>query len=202
MLASIRAGLRRATAVCVVVLVAACGEDENAAAPAPAPTEAPRVSGNGIDRGFVTEMVPHHESAVEMAQIAEQRAERPQIRRLSEAIISTQNTEIRQMQGLDQQLADAGIERRRLGLDAHAMGMHMDPSLLRGAQPFDRAFLDMMIPHHEGAIRMAQRQLERGRNRTVKRLARSIVRAQTKEINQMHNWRIQWFGISLGHEHH
>ena len=188
----------------IALMLAGCGGD--AAAPEPAatsaPTEAPRVSGNGIDRGFVTEMVPHHESAVEMAQIAEQRAERPQIRRLSEAIISTQNTEIRQMQGLDQQLADAGIERRRLGLDAHAMGMHMDPSLLRGAQPFDRAFLDMMIPHHEGAIRMAQRQLERGRNRTVKRLARSIVRAQTKEINQMHNWRIQWFGISLGHEHH
>jgi uncharacterized protein (DUF305 family) len=202
MLARIRAGLRRATAVCVVVLLAACGDDENAAEPAPAPTEAPRVSGNGIDRGFVTEMVPHHESAVEMAQIAEQQAERPQIRRLSEAIITTQNTEIRQMQGLDQQLADAGIERKRLGLDAHAMGMHMDPSLLRGAQPFDRAFLDMMIPHHEGAIRMARRQLERGRNGAVKRLARAIVRAQTKEINQMHTWRIQWFGVSLGHEHH
>ena len=188
----------------IALALGACGKDENADAPGPAaaPTEAPRVSGNGIDRGFVTEMVPHHESAVEMAQIAEQRAEQPQIRRLSEAIITTQNTEIRQMQGLDEQLADAGIPRKGLGMSAHSMGMHMDPSQLRGAQPFDRAFLDMMIPHHEGAIRMARRQLERGRNRTVKRLARAIVRAQTKEINQMHTWRIQWFGVSLGHEHH
>ena len=178
-----------------------CGKDENAEPAATSAPEAPRVSGNGIDRGFVTEMVPHHESAVEMAQIAEQKADRPQIRRLSEAIISTQNTEIRQMQGLDRRMADAGIERKRLGLGAHAMGMHMDPSQLLRAQPFDQAFLDMMIPHHEGAIRMAERQLERGRNRTVKRLARAIVRAQTKEINQMHTWRIQWFGVSLGHEH-
>jgi uncharacterized protein (DUF305 family) len=188
----------------IALALAACGKDENAAAPAPAaePTEAPRVSGNGIDRGFVGEMVPHHESAVEMAEIAERKAERPQIRRLSEAIITTQNTEIRQMEGLDARMADAGIGRKRLGLDAHAMGMHMDPSDLRGARPFDLAFLDMMIPHHEGAIRMAELQLDRGRNRTVKRLARAIVRAQTKEINQMHAWRIQWFGVSLGHEHH
>jgi uncharacterized protein (DUF305 family) len=185
--------------------LAACGEDENAAAPGPdatkAPTEAPKVSGNGIDRGFVTEMVPHHRSAVEMAELAQQYAERPQILRLARAIITAQETEIEQMRGLDRRLADAGIERRGLGMDAHAMGVHMDPALLRGAQPFDRAFLDMMIPHHEGAIRMAQRQLARGRNRAVRRLARAIVRAQTKEINRMHAWRIQWFGIS-GHEHH
>jgi uncharacterized protein (DUF305 family) len=187
----------------IALALAACGEE--AAPPEPAatsaPTQAPRMSGNGIDRGFVTEMVPHHESAVEMAELAQQYAERPEIQQLSEGIIASQNTEIRQMQGLDQRLADAGIGRRRLGLDAHAMGMHMDPSALRAAQPFDLAFLELMIPHHEGAIRMAQVQLERGRNRAVKRLARAIVRAQTKEIDLMHTWRIQWFGVS-GHEHH
>ena len=48
---------------------------------------------------------------------------------------------------------------------------------------------------------MAQVQLARGNNRTVKRMARAIVHAQTTEINQMHQWRIQWFGVS-GHEHH
>jgi uncharacterized protein (DUF305 family) len=58
-----------------------------------------------------------------------------------------------------------------------------------------------MITHHEGAIRMAQVQLARGKSRTVKRMARAIVHAQTTEINQMHEWRIQWFGVS-GHEHH
>ena len=48
---------------------------------------------------------------------------------------------------------------------------------------------------------MAQIQLERGRNRTVKRLAGRIVDAQTNEIALMHQWRIQWFGVT-GHEHH
>jgi uncharacterized protein (DUF305 family) len=59
----------------------------------------------------------------------------------------------------------------------------------------------MMIPHHEGAIRMAKLELERGRNRTVKRLAKAIVDAQTNEIALMHQWRIQWYGVT-GHEHH
>ena len=86
-------------------------------------------------------------------------------------------------------------------MTAHEMGTHMDPAALRRAEPFDRAFLDMMIPHHEGAIQMAQIQLERGRNRTVKRLAGRIVDAQTNEIALMHQWRIQWFGVT-GHEHH
>ena len=116
-------------------------------------------------------------------------------------IIAAQNAEIERMRGLDQRLAEAGVATRSLGMTAHEMGTHMDPAVLRGARPFDRAFLDVMITHHEGAIRMAQVQLARGKNRTVKRLARAIVAAQTTEIDQMHQWRIQWFGVS-GHEHH
>ena len=183
-----------AGATALALGLAGCGEDS-------ATPSAPRVTGNGIDRAFVSEMIPHHRSAVEMAELAERYSDRPQIRRLADAIVATQNTEIRQMRGLDGRLADAGIARRRLGMGAHAMGTHNDPSQLREAEPFDREFLDMMIPHHEGAIRMAQVQLERGRNPTVRRLAEAIVDAQTAEINQMHTWRIQWFGVT-GHEHH
>jgi uncharacterized protein (DUF305 family) len=176
--------------------LAGCGEESTT------PTaSAPRVAGNGVDRAFVSEMIPHHRSAVEMAELAERYSDRPEIRRLADAIVATQNTEIRQMRGLDRRLADAGIAKRRLGMTAHEMGTHMDPSALRRADPFDQEFLDMMIPHHEGAIRMAQVQLERGRNPAVKRLAEAIVDAQTAEINQMHTWRIQWFGVT-GHEHH
>lgn len=194
---------RRPAVVCAVVALAACGEQQEIATQAPpVKTEPPpKMRGNGIDRAFVSEMVPHHRSAVEMAKLARRYSERPQIRQLSKAIIDTQNAEIRRMRGLSRRLADAGVRKRRLGMTAHEMGTHMNPRALRRAEPFDRAFLDMMIPHHEGAIRMAQVQLERGRNRTVKRLAETIVDAQTAEIATMHQWRIQWFGVS-GHEHH
>ena len=185
----------------VALALASCGGEGTATQAPDATPQPPKVTGNGIDRAFVTEMVPHHESAVEMAELAQRYSERPEIKQLAQEIIAAQNAEIDQMRGLDQRLADAGVGKRSLRMTAHEMGTHGDPAALRRAEPFDRAFLDMMIPHHEGAIRMAQFQLERGRNRTVKRLAGRIVDAQTNEIALMHQWRIQWFGVS-GHEHH
>lgn len=191
-------------ALMLALILMACG-GEATTTPASksddATTEKREIAGNGIDRAFVTEMVPHHRSAVEMAELAKRDSDRTEVEQLAEAIIATQNAEIRQMQSLDRRFADAGVTGRSLGLNLHEMGMHMDPDGLRRARPFDRAFLDAMITHHEGAIRMAQVQLARGENRTVKRMARAIVRAQRTEINQMHQWRIQWFGVS-GHEHH
>jgi uncharacterized protein (DUF305 family) len=184
----------------VALALAACGDQETEA-PSEATPQPPKVTGNRIDRAFVREMVPHHRSAVEMAELAQRHGERRQIKQLAREIIAAQNAEIERMRGLDQRLADAGVATRSLGMTAHEMGTHMDPGALRRAEPFDRAFLDMMIPHHEGAIRMAKLQLERGRNRTVKRLAEGIVDAQTNEIALMHQWRIQWYGVT-GHEHH
>ena len=184
----------------VALALAACGDQETEA-PSEATPQPPKVTGNRIDRAFVKEMVPHHQSAVEMAELAQRHGERRQIKQLAREIIAAQNAEIERMRGLDQRLADAGVATRSLDMTAHEMGTHMDPGALRRAEPFDRAFLDMMIPHHEGAIRMAKLQLERGRNRTVKRLAEGIVDAQTNEIALMHQWRIQWYGVT-GHEHH
>ena len=202
-------GMRPAlTLLCPVTLMlalglAGCGEADSTA-PAPraedARTERRKVAGNGIDRAFVTEMVPHHRSAVEMAELARRHGDRTQVRQLAEAIIATQTAEISQMQSLDRNLADAGVSRRSLNLSAHEMGTHMDPAVLKAARPFDRAFLDLMITHHEGAIRMARIQLARGRNPAIRRLAGAIVDAQATEINRMHQWRIQWFGVS-GHVH-
>ncbi len=191
-------------ALILALHLAGCGEEDTttpASKPDDATTEKRAIAGNGIDRAFVTEMVPHHRSAVEMAELAKRHSNRTEVKQLADAIIATQDAEIRQMQRLDRRFADAGVTRRSLDLSMHEMGMHMDPAVLKRARPFDRAFLDVMIPHHEGAIRMAQVQLARGKNRTVKRMARAIVHAQTAEIDQMHQWRIQWFGVS-GHEHH
>ena len=78
--------------------------------------------------------------------------------------------------------------------DEHSRGMGMDPQELREAKPFDRAFIDMMIPHHEGAVTMAQEELAKGRNATLGGLAENIVAAQEREIAQMREWREKWYG--------
>lgn len=60
--------------------------------------------------------------------------------------------------------------------------------------PFDRLFIDMMAPHHLGAVAMARVALSRAQHAQIKRLARSIITAQNQEISQMKRWRAAWYG--------
>jgi uncharacterized protein (DUF305 family) len=139
-------------------------------------------------------MVPHHESAVEMAEIARSAAGAPEIKRLAAQIIRTQNAEIQTLKGVAAELEAGGVEPGDLGVPEDEMGMSHDSSMLETATPFDREFIDMMIPHHQGAIRMAQVELAEGENAQVKRLAEAIVDAQAKEIDEMNMWRVDWYG--------
>lgn len=173
-------------ALVVALTLAACGgDDEDGAATA---------SANGTDLAFVQEMTPHHESAVEMAEIAKERSTREEITDLADDVVRSQSTEITQMRRLAAAFGDAGVAAGDLGVSAHDAGMSMDASSLRTAEPFDRAFIDMMIPHHQGAIRMARAVLAKGADDEVAGLARAIVDAQAKEIEQMNAWRQDWYG--------
>jgi uncharacterized protein (DUF305 family) len=73
------------------------------------------------------------------------------------------------------------------------MGVMMDPQELANREPFDRAFIDAMIPHHQSAISMARVALENSDNPKIKELAENIVSAQQKEIEQMKQWREEWY---------
>jgi uncharacterized protein (DUF305 family) len=89
------------------------------------------------------------------------------------------------MREQDAQLAGAGIERGSLGVPQHMKGMDDDPHSLRSAQPFDRAFIQMMIPHHEGAIEMAKAELAEGQDRELRALAQQSIDAQERETREM-----------------
>ena len=73
-------------------------------------------------------------------------------------------------------------------------GMGMDPETLQQAEPFDRAFIDMMIEHHQGAITMAEQIRQTTQRPELRSLADDIITAQTREIEQMRAWRTQWYG--------
>jgi uncharacterized protein (DUF305 family) len=170
----------------LALFAAACGEDETGSSGG--------TPGNGVDRAFAAAMTPHHCSAVEMAEIAREHSQHSEIKRLADTIVATQNAEIEKLTALDRQLKNAGVEAGDLGVADHEMGMGEDASMLARAKPFDREFIDMMIPHHQGAIRMARAHLADGDNRELKDLAEAIVDAQAKEIDQMNTWRVEWFG--------
>ncbi len=166
---------RLLTAIVAALALAGCGDDGDSAASA----------GNGVDRAFVAEMIPHHESAVEMAEVAQQRGKGAFVRGLAEDIIRTQQAEIATLRREDEALAADGVKSGALGVPEHMKGMDHDTAALRTADPFDRAFLEMMLPHHEGALEMSKAELAKGSDPELKALAQQIIDGQKREIDAM-----------------
>ncbi len=82
---------------------------------------------------------------------------------------------------------------KTLGMSPDEMGMNMDVSSLRTAMPFDQAFIQMMLPHHQGAVMMAKAELKDGVNPDLRSLAKRIISAQTGEIGEMQTWFSKWY---------
>jgi uncharacterized protein (DUF305 family) len=170
-----------------------------------------------FDSRFIDMMVPHHQGAVEMARVAQQRAEHPEIAQMAEAIITAQVNEIDQMKAW--RLAWFGsdetppMERMPMvpgmggGHTAHGgsgtMDMAADVEALRNApEPFDEAFIEAMIPHHQSAVDAAKAAESRAERAEIKGLAQAIIADQQREIEQMQQWLAAWYGSSPTHTGH
>jgi uncharacterized protein (DUF305 family) len=161
-----------------------------------------------FDQQFVDMMVPHHQGAVEMAKIAQQRGEHAEIKKMAGEIIASQDAEIAQMKQwrkawfgsdqtppLDKMPMVEGMGGQHAGGHGGTMDMAADVEKLRKAgEPFDRAFIDAMIPHHESAIDAAKAAESRAQKPEIKQLAKEIIAAQEREIAQMKEWRRAWYG--------
>lgn len=67
---------------------------------------------------------------------------------------------------------------------------------------FDRAFIDEMIAHHQGAIDMSMLSAANAKHDEIKQMSIEIISAQEKEINQMKKWNAQWgYTKSVEHGH-
>lgn len=135
-----RLALALLAALALAAGVAACGGGSGAAQPSP-------------EQGFLRSMVPHHTSAVQMAELAATEARTPFVRTLAAEIRASQEREIAQMRQIHQRLFGTALEpdmggHMALGLSAEQAGMdHMDGEMMiRGKRPFDRAFVDEMVP--------------------------------------------------------
>ena len=149
--------------------------------------------GEYSDRAFIDAMVPHHQGAVDMARVALENAEHREIKELSRNIISTQQAEIEELKAIKEEEFGTSNVPMEIGAgEMEAMGM-TDPDELANRDPFDRAFIDAMIPHHRSAIEMARVAYQESDNPGIKALAEGIVEAQMREITQMEGWRQQWY---------
>jgi uncharacterized protein (DUF305 family) len=154
--------------------------------------------GSEIDELFINMMVPHHQGAVAMAKIAIERSGRSEIRDMADAIISSQEAEITQLKIWKEKWYGSSETPSMQVMPAmgggHAMNMQADVDTLKNAQePFDLAFIDAMVPHHQSAIDAAQMVIDSAVHPEIRELARQIIEAQQMEIDQMLNWRQKWY---------
>ncbi len=155
------------------------------------------LSGRAGDVAFAQGMIPHHEQAIEMAEIALTKDTSPAVAKLARAIRGGQDPEVVLMR---QWLRDWGAEEAPHGsgpgvVDAddgheHAMqGMVAGEDMMRLAESsgdqFERLFLELMIAHHEGAIGMAEDVASTTEDLEVGALADAVVTAQVAEIDRM-----------------
>jgi uncharacterized protein (DUF305 family) len=159
------------------------------------------VTTSGIDRHFIEQMIPHHEGAIEMAEIALEKSQKNEVTSLANDIVKTQSKEISKMKqwykdwyGTD--FSDINSIDRVVGrglMHGGMMGNTPDTEYLKQAEDFDKAFIEEMIPHHQIAVMMSN-MLSQGTERSeMKDLAKDIIESQTKEIKDMQNWYNAWY---------
>ena len=157
-----------------------------------------------FDLRFVDAMTPHHQGAVQMAKEAQQKSKRPEIQKLAADIIKAQDKEINQMKQWRQAwypkasaepVAYNSKMGRSMPMSQDQMkGMMMNIDLGAADAQFDLRFLNAMIPHHEGAVVMAQDALSKSKRPEIKKLAQEIIASQKIEIKQMQQWKQAWYG--------
>ncbi|MDN5696877.1 MAG: DUF305 domain-containing protein [Rubrobacter sp.] len=150
--------------------------------------------GGYSDENFIDQMVPHHRGAIEEGEVALENAEHEELRNLAEGIIAEQRTEIDLMRDIKQEeYGTREVPMQMSSEEMEAMGMMEDPEALAEEDPFDRAFMNNMIPHHQSAIAMAEVALDESENPEIRELARNIIESQRAEIEQMRGWLGEWY---------
>lgn len=143
-----------------------------------------------FDLRFIDEMIVHHEGAVISAGMMIAGSARPELRDLAERIIAAQQDEIALMRQWREEWYPQAPD------PASGMGMNGDEMLhdmSRSRADMDRMFLEMMIPHHEAAIAMAEQALDQAEHQELVTLAQNIITTQRAEIEEMQGYLRDWY---------
>ncbi|MET9611023.1 DUF305 domain-containing protein [Streptomyces sp. NPDC006512] len=210
-----RSLIRRTTAVAAAsaaaLVLAACGADQpdgpahdghgstpkapassSASAGAAAKEGAGKGGNNAADTAFALGMVPHHRQALEMARLAPARAGSAEVKKLAEEIEKAQDPEIKTLSGWllswgEQVPAEGSGQGGHGGHDMAGMmtADEMDRLAKSSGGAFDKAFLELMVKHHEGAVAMARTEQAGGAYGPAKEMAGAIIGSQSAEIARM-----------------
>jgi len=182
-------------AVAAALFLSSCGGSSSDGHTDRKTTDEPVITGqpagyNADDVAFATNMIPHHEEAVELSAMVPDRSTNAELISLAQQISAAQQPEINVMkvflvqwnENPEASSGHAGHGNTMQGMvDAATMTKLQS---LQGAE-FDKLWLESMISHHQGAIEMAKAEVANGDNVDAKALANNIVTAQEAEIGQM-----------------
>lgn len=157
-------------------LLSACGSDDTSpesVAPPPIPSS---------DVALIDNLVPHHEMAMEMADIEIARGTRDDVKMMAQMMKTTQQDEIARMRAI--RLRVEGSDQIASLEDPHGQ---IDMSKLGAATgaDVDRVFLENMVPHHAGAVSLSHRALDNISDPELREMAETTIVMQTREMNEM-----------------
>ncbi len=158
----------------------------------------PNASSQPYDLQFIDTMSAHHQGAVEMAQMVITKSGNGELKQFAQKIISDQKKEIATMK----EWRDKWFAGMPAAKNMEMSGMMDSMKMMSGdemkkmetasGKDFDLMFLDMMTPHHAGAITMAKEALAKAEHPEIKTLSNNIIKAQEAEIKQMADWKSKW----------
>jgi uncharacterized protein (DUF305 family) len=157
---------------------------------ATAPTAGASKPRSKAERVFLSDMVSHHAMAVDMAEMAMERAAHPELKTMADAIIRTQTAEMEEMQSW---------LKRWYGKTVKPMMDHQDMQQMEelegsaSAAEFEVRFMALMTVHHTQATERATAVQQRPIHAKTRRLADDIISAQQEEIDQMRSWLVAWY---------
>jgi uncharacterized protein (DUF305 family) len=161
-----------------IALVAGCGDGSDH---------------NSQDVSFAQDMVPHHQQAVTMADLATSQTQNPQIVDLAGRIKASQTSQITLMTGWltswgkkpTEHSGDMSGMAGMAGMKGMVSDTDMKALAAASGAEFDRLFVQRMTAHHQGALEMAKAESDAGRFKPAKALADAITADQQREIAEM-----------------
>jgi len=151
-----------------------------------------------VDLDFANMMIPHHQSAVDMAKSYLPKAKDEKIKSMAQNIINDQNKEIADLKRL---IASHKIEEVKGEIPSpgevseghnellNAMNKMMEK--MKGIQltgDRDKDFVMMMIPHHQSAVEMADKEISHGKDVEIKAFAQKMISSQSREVKEFEQW--------------
>ncbi|MFI7441325.1 DUF305 domain-containing protein [Nonomuraea indica] len=177
----------RAESTAPVIAPGRPGEEARTLAPSEAATAVPAPTANAADVTYVRDMVVHHRQALDMALLAPSRAESATLKALAARIKDAQGPEIQFMTSWLQELGQRAPDHHaaHAGMPGMATAEQMEALRAARGKAFDTLFLQLMIAHHEGALKMSDEVLTKGSHIRVEELASDVSVTQSAEIRRM-----------------